>query len=86
MKSIASLPGIATTGHPRFESRRRRSRVSRGTRAAGRRHQPAVDLLEGRQLLASLTAVNVPIAAVEGMSFTGVVARFTDADKNTDPT
>ena len=76
MKSIDSLPGIATTGHPHFESRRRRSGLFHRPRAAGRRHQPTVDLLEGRQLLASLTAVNVPIVAVEGTPFTGEVARF----------
>jgi uncharacterized protein (TIGR03118 family) len=39
-------------------------------------------------LAAALTPFSVPIAppAVEGTSFTAVVARFTDADQNTDPT
>jgi uncharacterized protein (TIGR03118 family) len=46
-----------------------------------------VDRLEDRWLLASaLTTVNVPISAVEGQSFSGVVARFTDSDGNTDAT
>jgi len=68
---------------------RRRSEPRRGLRTFRRRLQPAVDALEGRQLMAAaLTATSVPLnpAPVEGASFTGIVATFTDADKNTDPT
>jgi uncharacterized protein (TIGR03118 family) len=36
-------------------------------------------------LASSLTATGVPISPVEGASFTGTVAQFTDADKNTNP-
>jgi uncharacterized protein (TIGR03118 family) len=67
------------------------SRHRRGDRRRSRslRHRPTVDLLEGRQLLASaLTVTGVPIspAPVEGASFTAMVATFTDSDKNTDAT
>jgi uncharacterized protein (TIGR03118 family) len=70
----------------RFDSRswRRRSRFH----AKRQRQRPTVDCLEERRLMASsLTTFSVPIspAPVEGASFTSVVARFTDADKNTDP-
>jgi uncharacterized protein (TIGR03118 family) len=61
---------------------------SHRTYRAGRSHRPHVDLLEDRRLLASmLNGVSVPInpAPVEGVTFTAVVARFSDADNNTDP-
>ncbi|MBV8228387.1 MAG: hypothetical protein JO329_00250, partial [Planctomycetaceae bacterium] len=69
-------------------SHRFRPGVSLGPRASRRRRRPAVELLEGRQLLASsLTATSVPIspAPVEGQSFTSEVASFTDSDGNKDP-
>ncbi len=53
------------------------------------RRRPDLDLLEDRRLLASaLAALSVPITPgpVEGTSFTAIVARFNDADQNTDPT
>jgi uncharacterized protein (TIGR03118 family) len=51
------------------------------------RRSLSVDWLEPRQLL-SLSPTGVPLkpVAVEGTSFTSQVARFTDTDKNTDPT
>jgi uncharacterized protein (TIGR03118 family) len=52
-------------------------------RSSRRRRFPAVDRLETRSLLATLTPVNTPINPVEGQSFTGLVARFTDSDNNT---
>ncbi len=68
---------------------RRHSRSPHRPRAPRRERRLLVDQLEGRQLLASaLVASSAPLAAlpVEGKSFTGVVAKFTDADKNTDLT
>ncbi len=60
----------------------------RDRRTGRRNHRPLVDLLEGRQLLAAaLTASSVPLspAPVEGRSFTGIVAKFSDADNNMNP-
>jgi uncharacterized protein (TIGR03118 family) len=65
---------------------RTRRGFAHGLRAPRRGSQPAFDALEGRQLLA-ITAFSAPLnpAPVEGASFTGVVARFTDSDPATDP-
>jgi len=68
---------------------RQRTDSPRERRVTRRSHRPLVELLEGRQLLAAaLTASSVPLspAPVEGQVFTGVVAQFSDADHNTDPT
>src|SRR5437868_5687549 len=62
-------------------------RTESARRFLGRRRlRPNLDRLEGRALLAVITPSSVPIspAAVEGASFTAVVAKFTDSDGNTD--
>jgi uncharacterized protein (TIGR03118 family) len=71
----------ATTHHPR----RRDARPARPARPG---RWQALERLEDRQLLAAaLSGTSVPLspAPVEGVSFTGIVAKFTDADMNTDP-
>jgi uncharacterized protein (TIGR03118 family) len=63
-------------------TRRRDARPARPGRGQ------AIERLEDRHLLAAaLSGTSVPLspAPVEGASFTGIVARFTDADTNTDP-
>jgi uncharacterized protein (TIGR03118 family) len=60
----------------------------RDARPARPRRWQALERLEGRHLLAAaLAGTSVPLspAPVEGLSFTGIVAKFTDADTNTDP-
>ncbi len=76
------LQPVTTKAHHRSETKR-------GLRTGQkRRNQPGVDRLEERQLMASsITTFSVPISPtpVAGTPFTSVVATFTDADKNTDP-
>lgn len=51
-----------------------------------RSRRPQLESLESRDLLAgSLTGQILPISAVEGTSFTGRIAKFSDSDGNADP-
>jgi uncharacterized protein (TIGR03118 family) len=80
--------GFTVVASLHFRTRRFVFGLLRGRRtASSRRRQFTLDWLEPRQLL-SLSTTGVPInpVAVEGTSFTSEVARFTDSDKNTDPT
>jgi uncharacterized protein (TIGR03118 family) len=64
------------------QTRRRDARPARPVR------WQALEPLEGRHLMAAaLSGTSVPLspAPVEGASVTGIVAKFTDADTNTDP-
>ncbi len=69
-----------------FSRRRSGSRLGRRGTLLSRRF--AVERLEDRRLMSSdLIGSSFPIspAPAKGVSFTGVVAKITDADKNTDP-
>jgi uncharacterized protein (TIGR03118 family) len=74
--------------HPDRDFPQRRSGVRPGRRGPIRGQRPALERLEDRQLMtSSLLGISFPLspAPTEGTSFTGVIAKFTDADKNTDP-
>src|SRR6516165_3024997 len=89
-------PGSGEAPFPRGDTMFRRDhdpatahqRRRRGARPARPGRWQALERLEGRHLLAAaLSGTSVPLspAPVEGASFTGIVAKFTDADMNTDP-
>ena len=67
-----------------FEDSRRRPR----SRLAARGRQPLIERLDARELLSGdLIGASILIspAPVEGSAITGIVAKFTDADGNTNP-
>jgi uncharacterized protein (TIGR03118 family) len=69
-------------------SQRQRSGSRRRPRSLFRSQRPTLERLEDRQLMtSSLIGQSFPLSPppMEGTSFTGIIAKFTDADKNTDP-
>jgi uncharacterized protein (TIGR03118 family) len=85
---VALVPVFSGTSVIDSAFPRRRSDARRRPRNPSRNWRPLLDQLEDRQLMATgLVASSSLISPdpVAGVSSTSVVARFTDADKNTDP-